>query len=374
MTAPREGAAGPALARLSPLPFASLVLAGLAVRLFLAFRAPLNFDQVSFRGVADIVWRSGNIYAETPRYNYTPVFAQLLFLLDWLAVTVGVPLYAVVRSFLSLVDLGTAAAIGGIAGAIAAGSGRAAFLAYWLSPVAILLVGAHGQFETLAALPFLLATLVWLRWPSRPVTVPVWGLVTLSLVVKHIFSFSVLTLLVYAVPSLLAVAALLLASLVVFLSTFVPYLPEGAGGIFWNVFLYFGFQQPFSPFSRAFPPVALPAFVLVMLAVPLVAKKLLRLPPVPALELSVVAFLFFAPSASEQYFLLPAALGAVRRGPFWLLFTGVTTYCLLGSRDNVHLFDNVAGLVPVWIAVAAWFVSLLAGRGRGGAAPAAEGA
>src|SRR5438067_1863227 len=64
--------------------FAAAFVAGVAARLMLP-RLGFNFDAVSYRIVGDIVTSGGNVYAETQRYNYGPVWFLILGALHWVA-------------------------------------------------------------------------------------------------------------------------------------------------------------------------------------------------------------------------------------------------------------------------------------------------
>ncbi|MGH7862212.1 MAG: hypothetical protein ACREOS_08215, partial [Candidatus Dormibacteraceae bacterium] len=127
--------------------------------------------------------------------------------------------------------------IGAIAARLAPGRGRLAFSVYLLNPVAILLVGFHGQFENLALLPLLGALYLSMRGRAGLPSWVIWLLGTASLLIKHLTIFSVWTLFVYVFtgrrrPLLMALSVL------VFLVSFLPYLPRGFDGIVHNVFLY----------------------------------------------------------------------------------------------------------------------------------------
>src|SRR5262249_20117774 len=73
--------AGDASSRISPVVLVLATLAGLGLRLWLAAGHYGNYDQTSFQAVSGIVARGGNVYAETSRYNYSPVWAHILALL-----------------------------------------------------------------------------------------------------------------------------------------------------------------------------------------------------------------------------------------------------------------------------------------------------
>src|SRR5688572_23766383 len=80
-----------------------IIGAALAVRLLLAVAAPVNTDVTNYATVAAIVRGGGNVYAETPFYNYSPLWFHILGLLD--AARGAVPLAVAVRVFLSALDM-----------------------------------------------------------------------------------------------------------------------------------------------------------------------------------------------------------------------------------------------------------------------------
>lgn len=138
---------------------------GLGLRLFLAVSFRGNYDETSYEIVSGIVRRSGNVYAETARYNYAPPWAPVLGLAGGAADRLGIVLHTVIRGFLSLVDVWNAGLIGLIVASQAGKRrGQLAAVSYLLNPVAILIVGYHGQFETLAAVPLFAAWLVLVGW------------------------------------------------------------------------------------------------------------------------------------------------------------------------------------------------------------------
>src|SRR6185437_5217916 len=123
------------------LPAAALIL-GIGMRLYLATAFYGNYDQDSYFIVARIMLAHGNVYAETYRYNYSPVWAYVLLGLAHIALHFRINEFqTIVRGFLTLIDLADAVLIGAIAARLRPGRGRLAFSVYLLNPVAILLVG-----------------------------------------------------------------------------------------------------------------------------------------------------------------------------------------------------------------------------------------
>lgn len=198
-----------------------LVGIGLGLRLYLAAAFHGNYDQDSYEIVVSILRHGGNVYAETSRYNYSPLWAYSLLALSGLADLLRLPYHLVIRSFLTVISGVTALLIARLS------SPRNAII-YWLNPVTILLVGFGGQFETLAALPILIAMVA----PRRT-----WPVGTLALVIKQITLPAVWML--FALTEKPRRSVLWMAgSLVAFALTFFPFAQGSLDGIIQNVFLY----------------------------------------------------------------------------------------------------------------------------------------
>lgn len=347
------------------------VAAGLGLRLLLAWGPYGNYDQTSWQIVAEIVGNGGNVYAETHRYNYAPVWAGVVGTLLPLARVAGLEFHFVVRAFLTLVDLADAILIGLIAAAVGRGSRGTGMLAYALNPVAIMIVGYHGQFDNLAALPLLAATLLAVRRPGRPPVAAIWALATVALLTKHLCVFSVWTLLVFVAGGLLRPALLFLASIAVFLASFAPFLPEGWSGVVGNVVLYAGIPHPYGLPLLLPRTVVYAVFVTAMALFPLVARSR-RLPLVQSMELAAVLLLVFIPGVGEAYFLLPALWGSLRRPRGWWVFLPTAYVFLLHGPNNLQALFGVAPWNAVWVALVYWLADAWATRRRESAASGGE--
>jgi Gpi18-like mannosyltransferase len=223
-----------------------------------------NFDAVSYEIVADIMRHGGNVYAETTRYNYSPVWFHVL---DALAHVPRMPLIVVVRLFLSCIDIGNILLIHMIAERYT-GHGRIAAVAYALNPGMITLVGQHGQFEALAMLPFLagiLALFSGRRWVA-------WGCLTASLVIKHNVIFVLWALLVLALGVRRA-AIWTLAGGIVWLMTFLHHAPDGAEGIYQNVFNYRGYSYGFVLTTLLPPYILTTLFLVAVFLCPILVRR-----------------------------------------------------------------------------------------------------
>jgi hypothetical protein len=213
------------------------IVVGVGCRLLLAYTFRGNFDQLSYEIVAKIMERGGNVYAETYRYNYSPVWAYVLSCLNQIANLSHLQFHFVIRSLLTIIDILIGLFVGLIYARLGFGDARIGFSLYLLNPVAILLVGFHGQFENLAMLPLLIATYIYSRQPTSPPWKWIWLLGTLSLLIKHITVFGVWMLFLYSMTKRRAVM-MFLFSVLIFIVAFLPYLPEGGSGIVRNVLTY----------------------------------------------------------------------------------------------------------------------------------------
>ena len=155
--------------------FLAAAVTGLLLRL-LFMRFGWNFDYDSYEIVAGIVNRGGNVYAETSRYNYGPIWFCFLGTLKNVFGThfrIGIVL------FLSAVDIGIAALLWRWRTPLAA------FMVL-LSPLSIHITGYHNQFDNFA----LLAAFVALASLDRRKTILLPSiLLGISLTIKHVFVF-----------------------------------------------------------------------------------------------------------------------------------------------------------------------------------------
>lgn len=360
---------------------ATALVVGVGLRLYLAIALYGNYDQNSYEIVANIMLRGGNVYAETLRYNYSPLWAYVLLGLAQITLWLQVDFHIIVRGFLTFVDVADATLIGVIAARTGRTSGPLAFSAYLLNPVTILLVGYHGQFENLALLPLLFALFLAVDKTKRSSKALTWALGTLCLVIKHLSVFSVWMLFVYQFTGRRRPLAIAL-SMLVFLLSFIPYLPADFDNIAHNVFLYqshtgfYGTGMLVLIFQRLLLHLSLSLshglgaallsladgatrllFFGLMLALPFFAKDYLNLPLVNAMELSAVALLASVYGIAEQYFIIPVVFGSIFLSVPYAIYTAATTIVLVTNPENVHLVA-VPNLSPAHLSLVWWLWNL----------------
>ena len=307
----------------------------------LAWIFPGNYDQISYSIVAEIVERGGNVYAETARYNYSPLWSFILVTLH----QIPLPFHFSVRAFLTVVDVAIAFLLFRIS------ERPAVAIVYLANPVTILLTGMHGQFENLAMLPLLVAVYLIERKPRLSA---IWLLGVLSMLLKHITLFFVLFLFFKAAPTKRRAVLMMLAAGLVFLLSFLPYLPAGREGIIQNVFLYISRSSP--EYGLASTPgwSAVP-FMALMAAFALIASR--RLAARDGLLFMALAYLTFAPGVSEQVFILPLTVSFAASMPYFL-FTSAVAVFLTGSGNNLYFHAPIAWNW-VWLVSLIWFSVLL---------------
>lgn len=329
-----------------------IIALGTLLRLWFAMTTPGNFDQRSYEIVADIVAQGGNIYAETNRYNYSPVWFILLHLLNHLTV---LPLYIEVRVFLTLVDLAILGVLSGITRQQRLDRLPIA-VCFYLNPVLILITGYHGQFENLALLALLGGIFAYIRLEKTAASRRIgwlWLGATTGLIIKHIVFYEVIIVMQYAVRRWWLKLTLLSLSALLFLATFLPFWEQGQSGIIHNVFLYrslisrYGFAIFNSPIATILFIAALVVYSFLLRSSDLLTRCLQ----------GSLFFLTFTTGISIQYFMLPLIFGAVRRSPGFFLYTCAATLALLGHYENVAVPGfQIFGEWIVWVAALVWFI------------------
>ena len=319
-----------------------LVLAvGLAVRLFLPFLGH-NYDFESFWIVGEITAQFKNVYVETARYNYGPIWFGILFLFRQLAALLpGSDLNTFrwcIVLLLCVTDVSIFLMLQKKFGLWAAGL-------FFLNPVSMIITGYHNQFDNIAIALGLAAGLLLEKQPGANIRRhTAWGLVLLglSITTKHLFIFFPVWLMLQAVSQKrwLRAFIVLLIPYGIFLLSFLPFTANGGfNGILANVFQYKSFNN--APFFRMFIPPVLQAFTTPMqwlITCMALAGILLRKSGVFNRALIYLGVLVtFAPAMTNQYLAIPSAFIAVFPNPFFVIYVLIGTYHLLVNLDGLHL-------------------------------------
>lgn len=313
----------------------AIVFLGLGLRL-LAARVGHNYDMDSFWIVANILDRGGNVYAQTPRYNYGPVWFTILHAINQLAKIFPSQHTRIFRygiaGGLSLVDVA-------IFRTLWRRCGRLAAYAFLLNPISIIITGYHGQFDNLALLLGLWAVTLLGDDLDTPLTRrKLWGLIVLggSLMTKHIL---------FALPLWLAIkqrgwldkVVVLALPVAVFGAGFLPFWANSQGGIVHNVLLYKSYDNSY--FFDAF----VPGFVAKLLTAKHVWLLLLVAFAVVMRRRSVwESFLVYtavlvaaSPAITNQYLAIPV--------PFTAVYFNVVS-CIYAAAGALHLLVDYDAL------------------------------
>jgi hypothetical protein len=315
-----------------------LILTGLVARMQLATFGT-NYDMASYRIVVDILNHGGSVYAGTERYNYGPVWFQILHGLDFLAGHNESVFRYLVAGFLSLVDIGICLFLWRRFGYLAA-------CVFFLNPVSIIITGFHCQFDNLAILMGLLA--VWmlgdeLDQPVNRRKLLALVILGLSLATKHIL---------FAFPFWLAVkqkgvwqkVIVVLVPVLVFLAGFAPYWHEGRQGIIEHVFQYRSFSNDY--FYNFFIPGWLHEFyssrTIWFFCIAIFAFIYRKKSTIEFLLAYTCVLVATSPAIVNQYLAIPLAFVATRLNPLTALYTILGTWVLIIHRDGLHMF----GVLP----------------------------
>lgn len=315
------------LLRGSTLAILVVLAAGVALRFWVSTLGS-NFDLESYRLVADIVDRGGNVYAETERYNYGPIWFYVLGVLHDLSGLFSDPAGAFRLLLIGLLTLGDA----GIWAVLHRRYGRIAGFLFFLNPVSIIITGYHNQFDNLAILLGLVAMLVY-----AVSFVPGLLLLGLSLTLKHVLLVFPLWLAIKEKGLTRKLAAAAVPPAVLALS-FVPFLANGSDGIVANVIRYKGHDN--APFWHAVLPAGLQPlispvalFAVAMVVLGFVWRRRNRL---DLTLLYLVSLVVFAPAIANQYLAIAIPAMAVFPSAFFLPYQVISAWFLAAHPEGLH--------------------------------------
>lgn len=307
-----------------------VVLLGTVLRLWAAAQGH-NFDVESYAIVAKIMAEGGNVYNETRRYNYGPVWFHVLHALDLLGPSGPQALRWKVAAFLTLIDIG-------ILTFLMRQYSLVVGCLFFLNPVSILITGYHSQFDNLAVFLALLAIAYYDPQKGRANRWVCMAGLGLSLTVKHLlFVFPVWLALKERTWS--ARIVVLVTPILFFLLSFLPYLPQGAAGIAANVFLYRSMDNaplwftvlPDALLSAGFPMIGL--FITALLALGWWAR---HMSPLESLVYYLIGLVAFTSAMANQYLAICIPALAVRWNWVFALYSVVGGAFIAVHGDGLH--------------------------------------
>ena len=343
--------------RLRTFLLAAAFLAALAARLALLRTFPGNYDTESYGIVAGIARRGGDVYRETLRYNYSPLWAGVVVGAEAAARAAGVSSTAVLGLLLLAGDVATSVLVYRLVRRRRDAPAAAfAALFFFANPVSILVSSYHLQFDGLAILALLGAVLLSEAGRDLPAA----AALTLSLLIKHVAGLH--PLLFRRRPGWRGFVPVILPYLG-FAASFLPYLASWRD-IGQQVFLYRGVTGNYGIEALVLLP-GVPdwAPVPIFFAAVAVALHLLRRTELRRASLLLfLVVLVFAPGFGRQYCVWPVALGALFAGPGFFLYSLVAGAFLVGALfPGVRSVVMLPGWYGPWWAALAWLLWELRG-------------
>ncbi|MDD3667021.1 MAG: hypothetical protein PHQ65_17305 [Bacteroidales bacterium] len=216
---------------------AVIITTGIIAR-FLAMSLGHNFDFDSYCIVGELASNLKNVYANTPRYNYAPIFFMIQgisYKISSYMPDVLLTYRVIILSVLVLTDVGIMLFI------YTKYSAKAAFL-FFLNPISIYVTGYHNQFDNIAVLLALLAACFFNKekeFNKKDVGFVIF--MSLCLMTKHIlFIMPLWILFIKGLPIVKKIVYSCVPPFL-FLLSFVPFAlsdKQAMDGIIHNVFLY----------------------------------------------------------------------------------------------------------------------------------------
>lgn len=313
-----------------------IIAIGITLR-FLLSRLGYNYDFESWTIVGKICANGGNVYAETTRYNYGPIFSLILkFCYNASQGNIEIFRYYII-SILTCTDIL-------IFLFLYTKYNLKIGLLYFLNPIIIILTGYHNQFENIALTLGILSILI-LTSKNRFHIITGSIILGISLSTKHILIFFPIWLLfsnMFSITNRILICGI---SIGIFAMSFIPYLPEGFTGIIQNVFKYnsvhnyplimdkyvsgrLSFIRPFYKYI----------FILFMLIIGFFVRK----KPIKTLFfMYCIAIVCFSSSIVNQYLIIPLSAVCITKGKSKYLYFILCTGILLLHRDELHLFEQI---------------------------------
>ncbi|WKZ27694.1 MAG: hypothetical protein QY330_04045 [Candidatus Dojkabacteria bacterium] len=311
-----------------------LLVEAIVLRVLMATQGQ-NVDFDSYRIVAEIMHSGGNVYAETTRYNYSPLWAYILLLFEEVRIIFQADIWLFrlqIVLLLAMADVVIALLLYRI-------SGLKSFALYIFSPLVIFVSAFNMQFDNLA-LALGLSSLFLLKKQKIRVSIV---LMVASLLVKHTLIAYLLWLLFRKdVPKkglfvILPIAILSLSFLVYgieyeyLLRNVISYRPNDAAPLY-NMFVP-------DIFKGIFKPEYLLALIL------LVAGFVFRKRPLfENFAIYLTTLVLFAPAMLHSYLAIPMIAVSLYPNLFMLAYSlyGAYLYMLTGPGVDWNFFVRTA--------------------------------
>ena len=298
----------------SKLLLLAIVLLGIGLR-FLAATRGNNYDFDSFLIVANIVSKGLNVYASTNRYNYGPIWFQLINIMFLVSSKNIIVFRYILVASLSLVDLA-------IFAILYKKLGKSIAYLFFLNPISIIITGYHNQFDNLALLLGMMSVLtIGENFGTQINRQKLLGLLILgiSLSTKHLLIVFPIWLAVKQ-KGIFQKIFIIIVPLIIFFCSFIPYWKNGYQGIINNVFLYKSFFNEY--FYRIFVPSGIQAilssteiWIILLITFAMIFRKRNGF---DSLLLYTCILVAASPSIANQYLSIVVPFVAANLNPFTL--------------------------------------------------------
>jgi hypothetical protein len=309
-----------------------VIFVGLFARILISQQG-YNWDFMSYRLVTDL-FQNGEDFYITGRYNYAPIWINILSFLDSLPnfnIDLFDPLRIKVVLFLSFVDLFIFFLLRREHSFIIA-----AF--FFLNPISIFISGFHNQFDNLAVLVGFIAILIYEKNNKNFGFFVCSLLLGISLCVKHVL-FILPIWLAFKEKKFLKKVLIILIPYFIFLASFSFYIPEHFESIVKNVFQYSSFNN--GPFWNIYMPYVVKFFisikVLFIASLFLFGLFIKGRPLKDIFYLYLLAVVVFSSAASNQYFAIPLIAIVVFWNRFYAAYTFACVILFLVDESSLQI-------------------------------------
>ena len=305
---------------------------GIFLRIFIS-KQGYNYDFPSYRIYTDL-FKNGEDFYITGRYNYSPIWINILVFLDSLPsfeLNSFDSLRVKVVSFLSLIDIFIFFLLNKIH------SLRVAAL-FFLSPISIFITGFHNQFDVLAIFIGFLAVLVYEKNNKNFGFLSCALLLGLSLCAKHVL-FLLPFWIAFKEKKFIKKILIVLVPYMIFLVSFSSYIPEHFDSIVKNVFLYSSWDN--GPFWGIFAPYFINFFIpkkILFVASLLVLGLFIQKRPIKEIfYIYLIAMTVLSSAIANQYLAIPVMAIAVFWNSFYGAYTVVCSLLFLVDRTALKI-------------------------------------
>lgn len=308
---------------------------GIFLRIFIS-KQGYNYDFSSYRIYTDLFQNGENFYI-TGRYNYAPLWINILAFLDSLPsfnLNSFDSLRIKVVLFLSLIDVFIFLILNKFH------SFKIAIL-FFLSPISIFITGFHNQFDVLAIFIGFLAILIYEKNAKNFSFLTCALLLGISLCAKHVL-FLLPFWLAFKEKNFVKKIFIIFIPYFIFLLSFWSYIPEHFHSILKNVFFYSSWNN--GPFWAIFSPYFLykQKKILFIISLMLLGLFIHKKPIREIFYIYLIAMTVLSSAIANQYLAIPLIAIAV----FWNLFYGAYTI----ASALLFLVDRTA-LKIEWLSV-----------------------